>query len=373
MALSISNSERTLGSDGPWYAFVIQVGSPAQDMFVLPSTTLRQIMLISTFGCDQESDLYGIFDPDCASKRGGLWDPGNSSSLISDGGATGFISFQYSAERALNSSLPSKSQYGGSVSPGQDTVKFGFEGSDTSPLQKQYLASYTATNPYLGSLPLSPYNGTLVSLADTQYSVVGALNASGTLPSRSWAYNAGAPYRNAIGSLTLGGYDSNRGNVENVLTTYMNPRTDRELEVAVVSIELFTNAQPNPPSVGALPITALIDSTVPEIWLPTESCMAFEDVFGITWDDDAEMYLVNDTLHQSLVMQNASVTFTLAPNTSFTSTAVNIRLPYASFNLTAAYPLAGINDSSTTLRYFPLKRASDPSQFFLGRTFFQEA
>nr|POF03927.1 hypothetical protein CFP56_21683 [Quercus suber] len=370
MALYISSSESTLGSDGPWYTFAIQVGSPQQTIFVLPSTSLRQFMLIASVGCQEDAAYYGIDDPDCINKRGGLWNFANSTSYLPD--TNGDYTFQYSVESVLNSSVTSKSQYGAAVQPGQDTVKFGFEGSDTTPLQQQFLAGHAATNPYLGLLPLSPYNGTIASLSDTHYSVLGALNASSSLPSRSWAYNAGAPYRNAVGSLTLGGYDSNRGNVENVMTTYMNPRTDRELELAITSIKLYTNSQPDSPTVGGLPATALIDSTVPEIWLPTEGCMAFEDAFGIIWDNDTEMYLVNDDLHQSLVTQNASVTLTLAPNTS-TSTTVDIRLPYASFNLTAAYPLAGINDSTTTKRYFPLKRASDASQVFLGRTFFQEA
>jgi len=108
-----------------------------------------------------------------------------------------------------------------------------------------------------------------------------------------------------------------------------------------------------------------MDSSFPYIWLPSQACVLFEEAFGLTWDNATELYLVNDSLHDTLVLQNATVVFTIGdPNDAY----VNITFPYAAFDLTASPPLV-----TTTSRYFPFKRAANSIQFTLGRTFFQEA
>jgi len=112
---------------------------------------------------------------------------------------------------------------------------------------------------------------------------------------------------------------------------------------------------------------AFIDSTVAQLWLPIEICETFEKVFGLTWDEDSELYLVNDTLHTQLQNQNASVTFTLGALSSGGDT-IDIVLPYAAFDLQVSYPL-----QANKTFYFPLKRAANATQYTLGRTFLQEA
>ena len=79
------------------------------------------------------------------------------------------------------------------------------------------------------------------------------------------------------------------------------------------------------------------------------------------------MYLINDTIHQQLLKNKPSITFTLSAVLPVPA-AFNITIPYAAFDLTAAYPLFpnGTN-------YFPLRRASSSAQFILGRAFMQEA
>src|SRR4051794_22275371 len=63
-------------------------------------------------------------------------------------------------------------------------------------------------------------------------------------------------------------------------------------------------------------ILTFIDSSVPYIWLPVSACKAFEDTFGLIYDTTANLYLVNDTLHSSLLHQNPNITFTLGDQTS---------------------------------------------------------
>ena len=113
-----------------------------------------------------------------------------------------------------------------------------------------------------------------------------------------------------------------------------------------------------------------MDSTIPYIYLPLDACKQFEAAFGISWNDNAQAYLVNNSLHDSLQTLNAKVDFVVSNSSDVTSSdnLVTITLPYAAFDLIAEYPLA---ENST--RYFPLVRATNESQYTLGRTFLQEA
>lgn len=164
-----------------------------------------------------------------------------------------------------------------------------------------------------------------------------------------------------LGSLTLGGYDASKF-IPNTVSFPFNQQDARDLTVSIDSITK-TNASA---SLSLLPraASAFIDSTVSQIWLPTEACTLFESAFNLTWDNDAQLYLVTDSQHQKLLSENANITFTL----SNFQEKVNITLPYSAFDLTAQYPLVN-NDT----RYFPLKRATSASQYTLGRTFLQEA
>jgi len=89
--------------------------------------------------------------------------------------------------------------------------------------------------------------------------------------------------------------------------------------------------------------------------------------------------LLNDSLHNSLISKNASITFELGSVAgtaqNYSQPTINITLPYASFDLTATYPFIGQNtgNQSASSWYFPLKQAANSTQYTLGRTFLQEA
>lgn len=114
-------------------------------------------------------------------------------------------------------------------------------------------------------------------------------------------------------------------------------------------------------------ILSLIDSTVSHIWLPTKACTIFEQAFGLTYDAETELYLVNDTIHAKLQQLNPTVTFKIG-NTVSGGDFVNIEFPYLAFDLQASSPIY-----STAKNYFPLRRAQNDTQYTLGRTFLQEA
>lgn len=104
------------------------------------------------------------------------------------------------------------------------------------------------------------------------------------------------------------------------------------------------------------------------MWLPEVACSRFEEVFGLTWDEGSNLYFVNGTLHSKLQEENPVITMTIAANET-SGDVINIDLPYAAFDQTADWPLS----ANSSERYFPLRRARDPSLYVLGRPFFQHA
>lgn len=171
--------------------------------------------------------------------------------------------------------------------------------------------------------------------------------------------------KKVLGSLTLGGYDESRF-TPNELAFSFASGDSRDLVVGVQSI---TSTRRDGTVKSLLPsgILAYVDSTVPQIWLPIDACRAFEEAFGLVYDDESELYLINDTLHDALIAQGAVITFALGSLQTGGKT-INITLPYDSFDLQATPPFV-----DTRTRYFPLQRAKNDTQYTLGRTFLQEA
>jgi hypothetical protein len=106
-----------------------------------------------------------------------------------------------------------------------------------------------------------------------------------------------------------------------------------------------------------------IDSTVPQIWLPEQACEVFETTFDLIWDDLLKLYLINGTTYERLAREQPEVHFELSDGEN-TNTYV---FPWTAFTLVLAFPFV-----NTTTWYFPLKRASNPMQYVLGRAFLQE-
>ena len=111
----------------------------------------------------------------------------------------------------------------------------------------------------------------------------------------------------------------------------------------------------------------MIDSSVPDIWLPTSTCQLFEQAFGLIYDPRTDLYLVNDSVHNQLQQKEPTVTFKLGVLESEGPT-VDITLPYGAFDLQASSPIY-----PNATNYFPLRRAANETQQTLGRAFLQEA
>ena len=335
------------GNDGPWSSFSVQVGTPAQNLRLLPSNSGNAIWPVLPQGCTTG-------DPrNCGDLRGALFLPNSSSTWIN----IGFYGLILTEEVGLG--------YGGNANFGYDNVTLGWLGSGLPTLSGQVIEGFAIKDSYIGSFGLSPHAVNISTLDDPKPSLLGALAQQNDTPSTSWAYTAGAYYRQptAFGSLTLGGYDTTRF-VQNNVTFQFGPDTSRDLIVPIQSITSDATSSPLLSDV----IYAYIDSLVPHIWLPLEVCKAFEKAFGLIYNETAELYIVNDTLHDQLVSQNPNVTLTLGLPGSTKNDTVDIVMHYGSFDLTADYPI--VNNAT---RYFPLRQAQNYSQYTLGRAFLQDA
>ena len=362
--ISIDTSERFEGNDGPWSTFALRVGTPAQDVRVLIAMASQETWVVSPGGCAAGEPS------NCPTLRGDTFNLNTSSTWL----PTKDI-WDNTGIYVLTNEI---GNYLGNNSTGEygfDTVGLSWSGTGPT-LNHTIVASFIDTRYYLGEFGISPRstnftvtNDNSSALDDPQPSYLSLLKQNKYIPSVSWGYQTGSYYRsqsypNAYGSLVLGGYDTGRF-TGTPLSMDMGIDQGRELLVGIQGIEFGDTSTTS--SLLQTPILAALDSTQADIWLPLDTCELFEEAFGIKWNDTAQMYLLNDTVHTALLAQDPSVTFKLGSSTSGGST-LSITLPYGAFDLTAEYPLV-----ANSTPYFPLKRAANSTQFTLGRAFMQEA
>jgi hypothetical protein len=311
-------------------------------------------------GCDQANPgLAG-----CDNSRGLLFDPKKSTSWTTehlDNGGLFELNTYY--EGFLN--LTGNAYYG------FESLTLGVPGSDLPSLDHQVVAGIATNHYWLGSLGLSPIPFNFSSLNDStsvrdpQPSFLSDLKNYSMIPSLSWAYTAGASYRQdpVFGSLVLGGYDTSRF-VPNNVTFAFAADFSRDLTVYLQSISYDTIGS-SPLLTESIPI--FINSMVTHLWLPIGVCQRFEEAFNLTWSDKAQLYLVDDDTHNRLSSLNPTLTLTIGHDTT-EGGSVEIALPYGAFDLSGSPPFV-----DPPSRYFPLKRAERADQYTLGRVFLQGA
>ena len=253
--------------------------------------------------------------------------------------------------------------YSGNGDYGFDNVTLSYPGGGGPTVNHSVVVGIATKDFFVGTLGLTPYGINFTDFNFPEPSVLTLLKEGGHIEGNSWAYTAGAynSEKKTFGSLTLGGYDASRF-VPNTLTIGRGQDISRDL---LVGMQTITSGGDSLLPEGVI---ALVDSTIAQIWLPLEACERFESVFGLVWDSSVGLYLVNDTLHQSLLGADPTITFALGSETTG-GDIVDIKMPYSSFDLTASWPLTADGAS----RYFPLRRADNDTQYVLGRTFLQQA
>ena len=351
-AISIAPSQYWEGNDGPWSSFPIQAGTGAvgglQNVRVLVSTAATAIWTIGALGCP------GDFGSGCANSRGGLF--------LTNQSLTWTPNSIYQTGLEMNLGLDSSGYVG------YDVATLGWQGSGGPKVDHSIIWNIEDGNYWLGVFGLNPRPTNFTSFTNPQTSFIQTLVNNKKIPSTSWAYTAGNQYRldRVYGSLTLGGYDSNRFYPNNVTFPFYAD-ISRDISVNLQSITTSRGSPSNLLPDGSISI--FIDSTVPELWLPESACKAFEDAFGIEYNTNYGRYLITSAQRQKLLAQNAEIKFTISPNVTGGET-VDITLPYQAFDLQVQFPIVM---NPNTSYYFPLQKAANDTQYTFGRTFLQEA
>lgn len=252
------------------------------------------------------------------------------------------------------------------------------------------VAGITAQPYYLGLLGLRPSDDSRFN--DSSPSFLTLLKNQNMIPSLSFGYAAGAAYREykpfdsgtmksryrmagvsfanqmttgfqgVLGSLVLGGLDRSRAATTNV--TFSITKEDSYALHAGIQSVTASNTLIGDVELVSNNITAIVDSDLPYLYLPSSACKKFETAFGLSWDASHQLYQVNDTVHGKLRTENPTISFSLGETAAKT---VNISLPYQAFDLQVTQPIA---ENGTN--YFPLRCSSNASQYVLGRAFLQE-
>ncbi|ERF68324.1 hypothetical protein EPUS_02780 [Endocarpon pusillum Z07020] len=353
-------STEWFGYDGTWSPVNIRVGSPQQWVSSFPSTLSHDIWVIGASGCDETTA--------CVSKRGGIFKANESSTWTSIG------PYALNFQPALGVT--------GSADYGLDTIAIG----DAISVPDQIVGVMNSTEFLLGSLGLGIIPSNFSSNKNQATFLTSMVENQSAIPSYSYGYTAGAYYRlkGVPASLTLGGVDLNRF-VPNDVS--FNMTSDFEPVVSINAISVSSNplsTSATTPNWTQETFSLLqssqaelftIDSSTPFLWLPGKVCDAFAMAFNLTYNETLQLYLYGNGTDPSVLSDwNMTFTFTLAdlpesPNT------VDITLPYNAFNQQLSFPFPALNTtfSSPAVNYFPLRRASNNTQFTIGRVFLQES
>ncbi|SMR50646.1 unnamed protein product [Zymoseptoria tritici ST99CH_1E4] len=354
--LNLNPSYEWQGNDGNWSTFTLRLGTIPQPVHVLPSTSGSTILVVDPQGCESAFTK-------CDDLRGSTFNQNASSTfhrIIQSEQQTAF-NVSFDSEKSLEYTAL------GPVGV-EDKVLLGNEGA-SRPLDPQVIHSYYDYFPFLGFFGLEQQNSSVFA-NETYRSILGSLSNSSNIPSAYWAYTAGSHWTETWASLTFGGYDKARGDISKGLETDFSEGT-QTFQVSIKGITLQRPSK-NVTAAGSFPVTSFLDSVVPEIWLAEDTCDTFADVYGLEWNEEHEMYFMNESQHVANLYTDPKVTFTIMSNSDAAAKTVDIVLPYGAFDTVASYPLAGIQNLTDRQRYFPLKRGS-PKQQYLGRTFLQSA
>ena len=123
----------------------------------------------------------------CNDSRGGLFDAARSSSWQSLG--------NYSLDLEVGIVEDEIASYG------RDTIALGFDSSTGGPaLNSQVIAAYTTDNYFMGVFGLGHQGTNISNFANPLPSFLTTMRNESLIPSLSWAYTAGARYRESVTS-----------------------------------------------------------------------------------------------------------------------------------------------------------------------------
>ncbi|APA13075.1 hypothetical protein sscle_10g078450 [Sclerotinia sclerotiorum 1980 UF-70] len=361
-ALSLTPSTEWYGDDGSWSAVSIRLGTPQQWVNLLPNTVSAEIWGVGPYGCRNGAS-------ECSTSRGSLFNAAQSSTWNS------LLTLDSSPIWNLGTGdslyWPAYGDYG------LDNLAFGPDGPT---IRNATIAMINTTVYWVGSFGLGASVGNYSYI--TPNSTYTQLESLGEIVGAGYGYTAGAVYqqKGEPMSLTLGGYDENRFIPHNVSFTLTQDPAIPQVFVESIFVSSSNGSNKSIQLASADDkISALIDSSTPYLWLPEAVCDRFADALGLTYNESLNLYTFdeNPNQHNNLSDSSTATIFTFRlKDTSTDADIVEIKLPYAAFDLRLTYPYIpntefGADQASKF--YFPLARSENTSQYTIGRVFLQEA
>ncbi|KFA49043.1 hypothetical protein S40293_06190 [Stachybotrys chartarum IBT 40293] len=359
-----------LGVDGNWSTVKFSVGSPAQEVNVLVSTSLSEFWTIGSGGC-QESDRQ------CLIRRGGVYTSDDSSS---------WFPLDYWELGLHWLGLGGNGEYGLDLVETRSSIT-----GHAFSMAKTLLATVNTTDYFNGLFGLgitqSSFGNRVAESALTQ-----AVKTYGYIPSYSYGFTAGAHYKNTPASVTLGGHDVSR--YVDHSSNFTLTRSDGMPRPLVRGIEVYARNEDAVPdhwtSRNSIvsdfngSFVALIDSTTPYLWLPDAVCDRFAEALSLTYNSTLDLYTITDDVYDEFMRADAfSFTFSLSsPDISNdlgspldVPGVVNITLSTRALLGLVQYPYmdGALNYGDPAVPYFSLRRTPENSTFIIGRAFLQES
>ena len=218
-------------------------------MRVFPSTSGSALWVVVPDGCTPNDASS------CGEDRGGLYTFEDSTSVVQ----RGIYDLPLETEKPWG--LLGNGQFG------YDTMTLSYNGGAGPVLNDTLFAGIATKSIYIGIMGLAPWGTNFTDYNNPIPSLLTVLKQQGYLESNSWAYTAGSygAQGQRFGSLTFAGYDQSRFGSK-TLSVARGQDSSRDLLVSVQSIVIGSQA------LLPTPITALIDSTLAQIYLPQEAC-----------------------------------------------------------------------------------------------------
>ncbi|KAI6897760.1 hypothetical protein KC334_g10127, partial [Hortaea werneckii] len=161
--ISVAPSQYWDGIDGPWSSFALQVGTPAQNVRVFPSTASTFTWTVGAEGCPPD------YVTDCEKSRGFLFLSNESLTWVPNS------RFGFDLEQNLGMDT--------SGNAGFDTVTLDWQGSGGPTVDHSTVFSIADSIYWLGEFGLSPWPTNFTTFVDPQPSFMTQLKTNNTIPS----------------------------------------------------------------------------------------------------------------------------------------------------------------------------------------------
>ena len=198
-AFSVQPSRQLLGNDGSWSTFALRVGENSQNFEVVVSTASQEIWLPLPQGCET-SNTTGSVPSDCPKRRGvGLTAAAQSQGYDSTtSNDRGIYNLTLGPSLDINV-LGSMFSVGGTLDLDNASLSSTNSASSVTGLGIP-IAGLTSLSFFVASLGLGYWN--ITGAYGIRPSFTESLVMASEIPGRSWAYTAGAYYRERFGLLT---------------------------------------------------------------------------------------------------------------------------------------------------------------------------